>query len=54
MYQFAEGFSGVEVIHVDFIVIGCGKACEGLKNHEKNLRVGLLLKCQDTCNSWEG
>ena len=47
IHQFAEGLSGVEVIHDDFIVVGCGKTYEeGLKKHEKNLR-GLLLRYQD-------
>ena len=44
MHLFAEGLSRVEVIHDDFIVVGCGKTYEEGKNHEKNLR-GLLLRC---------
>ena len=37
----------MEVIHDDFIVVGCGKTYEeGLQNHEKNLR-GTSLRCQD-------
>ena len=47
MHQFAEGLSGVEVIHEDFIIVGCGKTYEeGIKKHDKNL-IGLLLRCQD-------
>ena len=47
MHQLAEGLSGVEVIHDDFIVVGCGKTYEeSLKKNEKNLRY-LLLRCQD-------
>ena len=43
MHQLKEGLSRVEVIHDNFIVVGCGKTYEGLKKHEKNLR-GLLLR----------
>ena len=47
MHQFAEQLSRVEVIHYDFIVVGCGKTYEGgLKKHEKNLG-GLLLRSHD-------
>ena len=46
----AEGFSGVEVIHDNFIVVGCSKTYEeGLKKHEKTLR-SVIEMSGSTCD----
>ena len=49
MNQLVEGLKGTEVIHDDFLIVGCGDTDdEAEADHDRNLKA--FLECARECN----
>lgn len=47
MYEFIEGFLGIEVVVDDFIVIGCGNIVEEVNDDYDKVLIRFLERCKE-------